>query len=260
MHQEPRSARGSSSTSRSCACRRLLLLAVGLATSVAIAACSSGRHAVSPTTTSDASSTTVSTDASQSTTTVLGPSGPQVGYPAAQPNPPSLAGAYPKGSTVDLVTVIKTLTTYEDWVWSHPNPALVANYELPTGTAYAGEVKNLSMFASRDLHASPTPAEIDWVKITQAAKPQPPGPDGIPRTLAGHQWFVGGIITAVYNLKPIPMLNADDQPSGQSFNPQQVGPAAYVISLVQGPDGQFRIDDITQLHPAGGAASLEGGQ
>ena len=43
----------------------------------------------------------------------------------------SLAGAYPQGNTVNLITALKTLQTYGDWVWSHPNPCLVANYDLP---------------------------------------------------------------------------------------------------------------------------------
>lgn len=240
--------------------RACTLITIGLVAVVSVAACSSSGHSASPTTSSNTTATTVTTDASQATTTVLGPSGPPANYPAAQPNPPSLAGAYPTGTAVNLVTVIKTLTTYEDWVWSHPNPALVRNYELSIGNAYAGEVKDVEMFEAHGLHAAPTPAEIDWVKVAQPARPQPPGPNGSPRESAGHQWFIGGIVTAVYNLKPVPMLTVEGQPSGQSFNPQQIGPTAYVISLVQGADGQFRIDDITQLHPTGGVAGLESGQ
>lgn len=205
-------------------------------------------------------STSTTVTASGSSTTVQGPSGPAADYPAAQPTPPSLAGAYPTGTTVNLVTVIKTLTTYEDWVWSHPNPSLVANYEMPSGNVYAGEVKDITDFQQRGLHGSPTPAEIDFVKVTQPAIPQPAQADGQPANVNGHPYFVGGIVTVVYNLKSIPMLDANGTTSGQSFNPSHPGPTAYVISLVQGPDGQFRINDSNQINPPGGIGALEHGQ
>lgn len=205
-------------------------------------------------------STTKTPGAAGSTTTVQGPSGPPADYPAAQPTPPSLAGAYPTGTTVNLVTVIKTLTTYEDWVWSHPNPALVANYELRSGNVYAGEVKDVTAFQQQNLHASPTPAEIDFVKVTQPAKPQPAQANGQPSKINGYTWFVGGIVTVVYNLEPIPMLDANGSVSGQAFNPSHPGPTAYVISLVQGPNGQFRINDSNQINPPGGIKALEQGQ
>jgi hypothetical protein len=79
------------------------------------------------------------------TTTVQGPRGPEADYPAAQPNPSSLAGADPAGTTVNLVTVIKTLTTYEDWLYSHPNPALVSGFMMPAGNDYGSEVENLGL-------------------------------------------------------------------------------------------------------------------
>lgn len=213
-----------------------------------------------PTTTGASQSATPTTTVPDSSTTVQGPSGPAADYPAAQPNPPSLAGAYPIGTAVNLVTVIKTLTTYEDWVWSHPNPTLVTNYEMPSGNVYAGEVKDLTAFQQQGLHGSPTPAEIDFVKVTQPARPQPAQADGQPSTVNGHPYFVGGIVTVVYNLKAIPMLDANGAASGQAFNPSHPGPTAYVVSLVQGPDGQFRINDSNQINPPGGISALEHGQ
>jgi len=158
---------------------------------------------------------------------------------------------------VNLSTVIKALTTYEDWVWSHPNPALVANYELPAGSAYPDEINDVTQFHQHRLHAAPTPTEIDFVKVTVAPKPQPLLADGKPRQLNGHQWFLGGIVTVVYKSTPTPLLNANGKPSGQQFNPTHLGPTAVSISLVQGTDGQFRIDDTTPLNPAGGIATLE---
>ena len=119
------------------------IIAAGLAGVLVLAGCSSGHHPTangpggSTTTTSTptdpstspttmGSPTTSTTAQSSTSTTVLGPSGNPKNYPAAQATPPSLAGAYPQGNTVNLITVLKTLQTYSDWVWSHPNPALVS--------------------------------------------------------------------------------------------------------------------------------------
>lgn len=63
---------------------------------------------VEPTTSTPRSTTTAPP------TTVQGPSGNPENYPAAKPTPPSLAGAYPTGTSVNVVTVLKTLTAYGD--------------------------------------------------------------------------------------------------------------------------------------------------
>lgn len=144
-------------------------------------------------------------------------------------------------------------------MWSHPNPALVKNYELNNGNAYAGELKAITQFQQQGLHADPTPTEIDFVKIETPAKPQPPLANGRASQLNGYQWFLGAVITVVENNKPVPMLTANGSPSGQQFNPSHLGPTVYSISLVQGPDGQFRIEDSAQLNPPGGVSSVEQG-
>ena len=239
---------------------------VGLA--AALSGCGGGSpHATAttrPTTTSTDPTATTSTTATsvrstRSSTTVQGPSGPPADYPAAQPNPPSLAGAYPTGTTVNLVTVLKTLTTYEDWVWSHPSSSLVANYSLRSGNAYAGDVKNIAEFERLGLHADPTPTEIDFVKVVTAAKPYVLA-SGQPVKLNRYQSFRGGVLTVVETLKPVAMLKADGSPSGQRFTPAHVGAVGFSVGLVQGPDGQFRFADVNQLNPPGGVASLEQGQ
>ena len=94
------------------------------------------------------------------TTTVLGPTGSLVHYPAAQPRPPSLAGAYPDGNTVNLITVLKTLATYRDWVYSHPNPS-----SSPTTCSQRQPVQQRNRDPGRTLqamgwHEDPTPTEI----------------------------------------------------------------------------------------------------
>lgn len=215
------------------------------------AGCGGSKHQAGNTT----STTTASVPTTgASATTVLGPSGPPSSYPAAQATPPSLSGAYPNGSTVDPVEVLKTLTVYEDWVWSHPSPTLVGNYELRAGTAYANEVSTLSQFVQRGLHADATPAEIDFVKVDT-----PGTVDSPPHELGAYEAFRGPVITAVYNLKAIPLLTAAGQASGQQFNPPKLGPTAFLISLVQGPDGQFRFATVQMTNPPGGIAALESG-
>lgn len=210
------------------------------------AGCGGSKHQAGNTT----STTTESAPTSDApTTTVLGPSGPPSSYPAAQATPPSLAGAYPTGNTVNLVTVLKTLTIYRDWVWSHPNPALVRNYELSSGNDYATEVRDLTDLQDKGLHASPTPSEIDSVRVTQPPKDQP-AVGGTPARINGYQWFFGGIVETVDDVKPVPLLTASGASSGEQFNPTSVGYITYYVSLVQGPDGQFRFEQTTQISKA----------
>ena len=233
------------------------LLAVALLT---VAGCGGHTHQTgnptsttsAPSTTADSpttSATSTSAPSGNTTTTVLGPSGPASSYPAAQPTPPSLAGAYPNGTTVNLVTVLKTLTTYRDWVWSHPNPALVRNYELSSGNDYSTDVKDLTDLQQQGLHASPTPSEIVSVRVIQPPREEP-AVGGTPARINGYQWFFGGIVEAVDNVKPVPLLRANGTSSGEQFNPTSVGYITYYVSLVQGPDGQFRFEQTTQISPA----------
>lgn len=232
-------------------------IAVSLAVVLGLAACSNGGHSASPTTASSTTATTASTDASHPTTTVLGPSSPPADYPAAQADPPSLAGAYPTGTTVNLVTVLKTLTTYRDWTYSHPNPASVKNYMFATGNEYTSEVQNLATLQRQGWHEDPTPTVIQWVKVTAPPKVATQG--GKPASVDGHVLFVGGALTVIEVLTTAPYLNASNQVVGHEPGG---GPVAYSITLAQesdgtAPDGQFRILDVTQLNPPGGVKSLE---
>ena len=254
--RQPLRTRPVTATAVSAALIATLTLAAGCSNSSHPHATSSTHPSTDPSQTTTTSTTGI---AARPSTTVQGPTGPPADYPAARPTPPSLAGAYPTGTTVNLVTVIKTLTTYEDWVWSHPDPALVANYEVSTGNAYTDETRTIAEFQKEGLHASPTPAEIDFVKVTRQAIPQVSA-TAQPSKVGGYVRFLGGVITVVYNLKPIPMFLADDDASGQSFNPSTPGPAAFVVSLIQAPDGQFLVNDSNQFSPAGGIAALEGGE
>ena len=64
-------------------------------------------------------------------------------------------------------------------------------------------------------------------------------------------------MTVVDNEVPVPMLTASGQPSGQQYNPPKTGEVASIITLAQGPDGQFRFYETSQVNPPGGIAALE---
>lgn len=208
-------------------------------------------------TTSDTPTSTTATTKSPvtagSTTTVQGPSGPAADYPAAQPTPPSLVGAYPTGSAVDLVAVIKTLNTYEDWVYSHPNPGLIRNYLWTTANTYAHEVENLTTLQQKAWHTDPTPTIIQWAKVTLP-------PVLTPYQIDGHRLFRGGTITIVQDATGGTYLDNTGRVVGHL--PAE-GLVAYSISLAQdvtgaqSPDGQFRIVAVRQLQPPGGISALE---
>ena len=149
--------------------------------------------------------------------------------------------------------VIKALYTYRDWVYSHPNPALVTNYSLSTGDVYATETQKLASLQHNDWHVQPVPTEIDWAKTTRPPVPASPV-NGKPRLVDGHQAYVGGLITIVVNEIQGEYLNAENQVVGHQPGG---GPTVYSVSLAQGGDGQWRIEDVVELHPPGGIAALE---
>jgi hypothetical protein len=236
------------------------LVSVSLAL-IGLTACGNNSHQTSPTTvdgptaptTGQSTGSSTSTNGETTTTTVLGPSGSSAHYPAAQPTPPSLARAYPVGDTVNLITVIKTLTTYRDWVYSHPNPAYVSHYMFSSGNQYASEVQNLSTLRTKGWHEDPVPTEIQWAKVTLA-------PVATNYKIDGHVAFRGGAITIVQVLTTAPYLDSAGQVVGHEPGG---GSVAYSITLAQvvsgqpNPDGQFRILDVQQLNPPGGISALE---
>jgi hypothetical protein len=140
-------------------------------------------------------------------------------------------------------------------VWSHPNPALVASYELPNGTGYAGEVATLAVLQRDGLHADPTPSEILYARVTVPATPQQVGDKYL--KLGNYQDFHGGAVVAVYDVKAVPLLTASGQPSGKQYSPTRVGQVGSSITLVQGSDGRFRFEDTVELNPPGGINAIE---
>jgi hypothetical protein len=233
---------------------------------VAAAGCGGGHHQATPPTSSTTSTTTTSSTTAPvttsplgtTTTTVLGPSGPASSYPAAQANPPSLACAYPTGTTVNLIAVLKCLTTYRDWVWSHPDPTLVPNYLLAGSSGATTDANLLSQLKQQGLHASPTPTVINFARISRPATPTAASPPAsTPPKINGYAEFSAGLVVEVTTVASFPLLTTTGAPSGKQFTPSQTGQLAYLVDLSQAPDGQFVENSATQLNPPGGIASLE---
>lgn len=231
----------------------------------AVAGCGSGHHQATPPTSTTSTTTLSATTApvttsplGTTTTTVLGPSGPASSYPAAQANPPSLACAYPTGTAVNLIGVLKCLTTYRDWVWSHPNPALVTNYLLAGSSAATTDANLLSQLRQQGLHAPPTPAVIDFARVSRPATPTAASPPAsTPPKLNGYAEFSAGLVVEVMTVTSFPLLTSTGAASGKQFTPTETGQLAYLVDLSQAPNGQFVENSATQLNPPGGIASLE---
>ena len=177
--------------------------------------------------------------------TLVGASGNPADWPAARPEPPSLAGAY----SSNMMTVFLTLVRYQDWVWSHPDPSLVRNYMMPGTAAYRNEEASISTFARRSLHADPSPTEIDWLAITGRPRRM------LGKTLGGHPAYTPCAVTAVINQRVGTLLSPEGKPELRSPGG---GRAAFSEVLDQGLDGRWRIAGIVRLHPAHGLGSLAG--
>lgn len=167
--------------------------------------------------------------------------------PAAQVNPPSLAGAY----TPDPIAVMGAISAYSDWLFAHPNPALLANYMLPTCRYYKGVEAELTTLAGNNgWHARPSVAAIQWIMVNG---PFMPGPG----FLEGHPAYIGGGVKVVITKTPqsADILNSAGQVV-TTFNDQKLLQMA-VVTFAQGPDGRFRVIDEAAFNPPGGVAAFE---
>jgi hypothetical protein len=180
--------------------------------------------------------------------TLVGDNGDPMDWPAAQPKPPSLAGAYGD----NMLRVIVTLSAYQDWVYAHPNPALVNNYVLFGSSAYPQLLKGVTQLVQRGWHLGPAPREVDWAAVSLAPKPFA-NRQGRRAATHGHRFYTPAAVAVIFNIK-----------SGHVFDKQGniVGPlegsgkTALSLGLSQGTDGRWRIAYIVQLHPTGGFGSL----
>lgn len=179
---------------------------------------------------------------------LVGDGGNPKDWPAAQPNPPSLSGAYGD----NMIRAVVTLIRYQDWVWSHPNPALVSRYMLAGTSLYSGEVTDVRNLETKGWHADPIPTQIDWAGVTEIPKPLL-GRNGKPVVVRGHERYGPGMVNIVVTLIVEPYLNASGEVASHSPGG---GKAALSETMEQGSDGQWRLSNTTRLAPVGGFGSL----
>jgi hypothetical protein len=144
---------------------------------------------------------------------------------------------------------MRTITTYADWVFAHPNPALLANYMLPTCTQYNAVKAELTTLANEGWHARPSETMIQWIKVNVPFS-------SAPGLLDGHPAFVGGGVKAVVTTSPqsSDILNS----AGQIVSSAHNRPLSMLgVNFAQGSDGQFRIISEAAFNPPGGVAAFE---
>jgi hypothetical protein len=151
-----------------------------------------------------------------------------------------------------MMKVIVTLIAYQDWVWSHPNRALVGNYYISGGNVYAGERRIVSQLVQKGWHTDPSPTEIDWIGVTEPPKAAEPIA-GKPAHIGGRQAYMPADVNVVIDQRRGKILNVNRKlveysPGG--------GKNAFAVTLTQGSDGRWRIIDIHKLNPPGGLAGL----
>ncbi|HVA44474.1 MAG TPA: hypothetical protein VNF50_13410 [Acidimicrobiales bacterium] len=190
-----------------------------------------------------------------STSPTVSRSAPATTSPYALNNDPapSLAGAY----SDNLLVAFRALYAYHNWLYEHPDAALVANYAVPGSPAYKIELANIDYLVAHDAHAADDPrgldGDISFIKVTLAPKAVL-GPDGKQLMRNGHPTFGGGIVTIVAKYIEDDLYG----PSGKFSQPgQHPGTAAIDYSLVQGANGQWLEYQASGLNPAGGPQSVE---
>jgi hypothetical protein len=168
------------------------------------------------------------------TTTVMGGGSPAT-WPAAKPYPPSLAGAY----SPNMKTAFIALVNYVDWVASHPNPKLVANYAARSSNIYAGQVYLMEQMYKYHLHLPPTPTIVDFLAVVRKPTLRHYA-NGRMRTIAGHAAYTSGVIDVVITEITQPYLNSTDHVVG--YTAKGTGPKPWTITLAQKQgSGQFVI-------------------
>ncbi|HTW08778.1 MAG TPA: hypothetical protein VME46_14780, partial [Acidimicrobiales bacterium] len=165
-------------------------------------------------------------------------SGNPADYPAAQPRPPSLAGAY----STNMMTAIITLVRYEDWVWSHPNPLLVANYMVPGTRAYVSERRQLEELVQHGWHSNTSPSEIDWIWVLQRPQRSRVAGRKAGAAVAGTRDLA--IVVIIVHQRVSPFLDDRGDVVGHS---QGGGRNAFNVLLTEARHGHWRISSITKL-------------
>jgi hypothetical protein len=152
---------------------------------------------------------------------------------------------------MNMMRVLVTLITYEDWVWSHPNPQLVANYLVPGSPPYQTEFKEVREMAKEGIRSDPSPTEIDWIRVTGV--PKAVEANGKPIVVRSHHSLLSASVEVVLNQKGGENLNARNQVVNRIAG---VGKHAFSVEFSRTENGPWRIDDIIELNVHGGLASL----
>jgi hypothetical protein len=144
---------------------------------------------------------------------------------------------------------MRTLGPYIDWLFAHPNPALLDNYMLQSCSQYTAERAELTTLAENGWHGRPSVSMIQWIKVNVPFAPAP----GL---LDGHPAYVGGGVKVVIANTPrsSDVLNAAGEVVRSFHNPPL---AMLVINFAQGPDGRFRVISESEFNPPGGVAAFE---
>lgn len=172
-----------------------------------------------------------------SSNTLVG-GGEPANWPAARAKPPSLAGAY----GTNMIRVFVTLMAYQDWVWSHPNPKLVANYTVPGTAAYRREISSITYIARRHWHTPPNPTEIDWVGVTE--KPVPLEAT-VPSLSPSHVAYQSAALNCVLNRDGGVYLSSRGRVVGSW---RGAGRVPFSVWLDESASGQWRVASVQQLN------------
>lgn len=168
------------------------------------------------------------------TTTVMGGGNPST-WPAAKPDPPSLAGAY----SPNMKTAFLALTNYSDWVGTHPSPKLVGHYAAIDSNIYKPQVYLLQQLDKLHWHLPPTPTEIDFLVVTKKPTLRRTR-KGAPESIGGHRAYTDGIVDVVIRELTESYLNVRGEVVGHTA--RGTGPKAWTVTLTQTPTtGQFVI-------------------
>lgn len=159
------------------------------------------------------------------TTTVMGGGSPST-WPAAKPQPPSLAGAY----SPNMKTAFLALVKYSDWLGSHPNPSLVKNYAAPSSNVYKAQVYLMQQMQKRGLHLPPTPSQIDFL-VTTKKPTRRRSREGKPLSVAGRPAYTSGSVDVVIDEVTEGYLNRHNEVVG--YTAKGTGPKPWSIVLVQ---------------------------
>jgi hypothetical protein len=107
----------------------------------------------------------------------------------------------------------------------------------------------LATMKTNGWHQRPSVTDVIFAKADGPFQPAPV-------TVNGHAAYTGTGIRIVVDNSPqsSDVLNNAGQVVNSLHNPSQ---GFLVVSLAQGPDGQFRISDITSVNPPGGISAFE---